>query len=71
MLCLWSGGAMRCLRAWGQCPVRALLRLKPSRMCANSGYYVRYTMPHNAPQRPGGRCCWVCTAQAKAFAQVC
>ena len=28
-------------------PGRALLRLKPSRMCVHVGYYVRYTVPHN------------------------
>jgi hypothetical protein len=28
------------------CEGRALLRLKPSRRCANRGYYERYVMPH-------------------------
>jgi hypothetical protein len=50
---------------------RALLRLKPSRMCESMGDCVRYAVPHTLPQRPGGRVCWACTAQAKAFAHVC
>ena len=38
-------------------PGRALLRLKPSRMCANRGDSVRYAVPHNAASTPCGRVC--------------
>jgi hypothetical protein len=49
-------------------PSRAPLRLKPERTCANRGYYVRYAVPQMLAQRPGGRVCRACSAQAKAFA---
>jgi hypothetical protein len=33
---------------------RALLRLKPSRICESMGHYERYALPHTPGQRPAG-----------------
>jgi hypothetical protein len=37
---------------------RALLRLKPSRICESMGDYERYAMPQTLPQRPADAAAW-------------